>query len=218
MKCYNGVARGGQGLDFMQQPKIFIASADPSARQNLKYMLVREGYLIAGEAPDGSQALRMIRTLQPSLIILDSELQGTNALEVARIIEEDGVAPIILLASSWHRNLLARTRDFPIFAYLIKPVQESTLLPAVEAALANYQKISRLQQEISKLKETLAARKIIERAKGILMDTMGLTEAEAYRRMQRQSMDRCVPMKSIAEAIIVAHELQGGSNKAKKTD
>ncbi|PRR74646.1 putative transcriptional regulatory protein pdtaR [Moorella humiferrea] len=174
--------------------------------------------MIAGEAPDGSQALRMIRTLQPDLVILDNELQGTTPLEVARIVEEDGVAPIIFLASSWHRNLLAHTHEFPFFAYLIKPVQENTLLPAIEAALANYQKICRLQQEILKLKETLAARKIIERAKGILMDTMGLTEAEAYRRMQRQSMDRCVPMKNIAEAIIVAHELQSGSSKGKKVD
>ncbi|AKX94071.1 ANTAR domain-containing response regulator [Neomoorella thermoacetica] len=199
----------------MQQAKIFIACADPSARQNLKYMLVREGYLIAGEAPDGSQALRMIRTLQPNLVILDSDLQGTNALEVARVIDEDRVAPIILLASSWHRNLIIRTRDFPVFAYLIKPVQESTLIPAVEAALANYRRVTRLEQEISKLKETLASRKVVERAKGILMDTMGLTEAEAYRRLQRQSMDRCVPMKTIAEAIIVAHELQQGGHKAK---
>lgn len=199
----------------MQQAKIFIACADPSARQNLKYMLVREGYLIAGEAPDGSQALRMICTLQPNLVILDSDLQGTNALEVARVIDEDRVAPIILLASSWHRNLIIRTRDFPVFAYLIKPVQESTLIPAVEAALANYRRVTRLEQEISKLKETLASRKVVERAKGILMDTMGLTEAEAYRRLQRQSMDRCVPMKTIAEAIIVAHELQQGGHKAK---
>lgn len=199
----------------MQQAKIFIACADSSARQNLKYMLVREGYLIAGEAPDGSQALRMIRTLQPDLVILDSDLQGTNALEVARVIDEDRVAPIILLASSWHRNLINRTRDFPVFAYLIKPVQDNTLIPAVEAALANYRRVTRLEQEISKLKETLAARKVVERAKGILMDTMGLTEAEAYRRLQRQSMDRCVPMKTIAEAIIVAHELQQGGHKAK---
>lgn len=197
----------------MQQPRIFIASADPAARQNLKYLLVREGYLIAGEAPDGSQALRMIRTLQPDLVILDNELPGTTPLEVARIVEEDGVAPVIFLASSWHRNLMEHTHEFPFFAYLIKPVQENTLLPAIEAALTNYQKICHLQQEISRLKETLAARKVIERAKGILMDTMGLTEAEAYRRMQRQSMDRCVPMKNIAEAIIVAHELQSGGNK-----
>lgn len=199
----------------MQQAKIFIACADSSARQNLKYMLVREGYLIAGEAPDGSQALRMIRTLQPGLVILDSDLQGTSALEIARIIDEDRVAPVILLASTWRRNLIVQTRDLPVFAYLIKPVQESTLIPAVEAALANYRRVTRLEQEISKLKETLASRKVVERAKGILMDTMGLTEAEAYRRLQRQSMDRCVPMKTIAEAIIVAHELQHGGLTAK---
>lgn len=198
----------------LQQPKIFIACADPATLQNLKYMLVREGYLIAGEAPDGAMALRMIRTLQPNLVILDSDIQGTKALEVARIIEEDRVAPIILIASSWQRNLINRTKEFPIFAYLIKPVQENTLLPAVEAALSNYQRIMRLEQEIHKLKETLASRKVVEKAKGILMNTLGVTEAEAYRRMQRQSMDRCVPMKNIAEAIIVAHELQQGSKKS----
>lgn len=201
----------------MWQNRIFIASADPSSRQNLKHMLEREGYLIIGDASDGSQALRMIRTLQPGLVILDSELQGTSALEVARIIEEDRVAPIVLLATSWQRNLLNQMRELPIFAYIIKPFQENTLLPAVEAAIANYQRVCHLQEEISRLKETLAARKIIERAKGILMDAMGLTEAEAYRRIQRESMDRCLPMKRIAEAIILAHELQS-SSKSKKQE
>lgn len=192
----------------MRQPKIFLASSEQASLQSLRQVLQREGYLVAGAAQDGAQALRLIHTLQPDLVILDSELKGTSALEVARFINEEQVAPIIMLASSWHRNIISKTRDFPVFAYLIKPVQESTLLPAIEAALANYEKLARLEEEVNKLKETLAARKLIERAKGILMETLGITEAEAYRRIQRQSMDRCVPMKTIAEAIIVAHELQ----------
>ena len=197
----------------MRQPKIFLASADQASLQTLKQILQREGYAVAGVAQDGSQALRLIHTLQPDLVILDSELAGTGALEVARFINEEQVAPIIMLASSWHRNIINKTRDFPVFAYLVKPVQETTLLPAVEAALANYEKLVRLEKELNKLKETLAARKVIERAKGILMETLGLTEAEAYRRIQKQSMDKCVPMKAIAEAIIVAHELQTGQRK-----
>ncbi|MDK2820300.1 MAG: two-component system, response regulator PdtaR [Clostridia bacterium] len=192
----------------MKQPKIFVACADLAARQNLKYMLVRGGYVIAGEASDSSQALRMIRTLQPNLVLLDTDIKGTSAIEVAKIIDEDRVAPIILISSSWQRNQIIRRQNFPAFAYLIKPIQESTLFPAVEAALTNFRKVCSLEKEIDKLKETLASRKLVERAKGILMDTMGLSEAEAYRRMQRQSMDRCVPMRSIAEAIIVAHDLQ----------
>lgn len=192
----------------MRQPKIFLASSDQASLQFLKQVLQREGYLVAGAAQDGAQALRLIHTLQPDLVILDSELKGTSALEVAKFISEEQVAPIIMLTSSWHRNIISKTRDFPVFAYLIKPVQESTLLPAIEAALANYEKLARLEEEVNKLKETLAARKLIERAKGILMETLGITEAEAYRRLQRQSMDRCVPMKTIAEAIIVAYELQ----------
>ncbi|SMB99721.1 response regulator receiver and ANTAR domain protein [Thermanaeromonas toyohensis ToBE] len=197
----------------MRQPKIFLASTDQASLQTLKQILQREGYAVAGVAQDGSQALRLIHTLQPDLVILDSELAGTGALEVARFINEEQVAPIIMLASSWHRNIINKTRDFPVFAYLVKPVQETTLLPAVEAALANYEKLVRLEKELNKLKETLAARKVIERAKGILMETLGLTEAEAYRRIQKQSMDKCVPMKAIAEAIIVAHELQTGQRK-----
>ncbi|MGI9951926.1 ANTAR domain-containing protein [Moorellaceae bacterium AZ2] len=192
----------------MRQPKIFLASADQASLQSLRQVLQREGYLVAGTAQDGAQALRLIHTLHPDLVILDSELKGTSALEVARFINEEQVAPIIMLASSWHRNIISKARDFPVFAYLIKPVQENALLPAVEAALANYEKLARLEEEVNKLKETLAARKLIERAKGILMETLGITEAEAYRRIQRQSMDRCVPMKTIAEAIIVAHDLQ----------
>ncbi|GFN23533.1 ANTAR domain-containing response regulator [Thermanaeromonas sp. C210] len=192
----------------MRQPRIFLASADQTSLQSLRQVLQREGYLVAGTAQDGSQALRLIHTLHPDLVILDSELIGTGALEVARFINEKQVAPIIMLASSWHRNIISKARDFPVFAYLIKPVQENALLPAVEAALANYEKLARLEEEVNKLKETLAARKLIERAKGILMETLGITEAEAYRRIQRQSMDRCVPMKTIAEAIIVAHDLQ----------
>jgi len=180
-------------------------------------ILQREGYAVVGVARDGGQALRLIHTLQPDLVILDSELTGTGALEVARFINEEQVAPIIMLASFWHRNIINKARDFPVFAYLVKPIQETTLLPAVEAALANYEKIMRLEKELNKLKETLAARKVIERAKGILMETLGLTEAEAYRRIQKQSMDRCVPMRAIAEAIIVAHELQTGQRKKEDT-
>lgn len=197
----------------MRQPKIFLASADPASLQSLKQILQREGYAVVGVARDGSQALRLIHSLQPDLVILDSELLGTSALEVARVINEQQVAPIIMLASSWHRNIINKTRDFPVFAYLVKPVQEVSLLPAVEAALANYEKLVRLEKEVNKLKETLAARKVIERAKGILMETLGISEAEAYRRMQKQSMDKCVPMKAIAEAIIVAHELNLGQGK-----
>ncbi len=192
----------------MRQPRIFLASSDQTSLQSLRQVLQREGYLVAGTAQDGSQALRLIHTLHPDLVILDSELIGTGALEVARFINEKQVAPIIMLASSWHRNIISKARDFPVFAYLIKPVRENVLLPAVEAALANYERLARLEGEISKLKETLAARKLIERAKGILMEHLGITEAEAYRRIQRQSMDRCVPMKSVAEAIIMAYDLQ----------
>ncbi|MBE3581341.1 MAG: ANTAR domain-containing protein [Thermoanaerobacteraceae bacterium] len=192
----------------MRQPRIFLASADQTSLQSLRQVLQREGYLVAGTAQDGSQALRLIHTLHPDLVILDSELIGTGALEVARFINEKQVAPIIMLASSWHRSIISKARDFPVFAYLIKPVQENVLLPAVEAALANYERLARLEGEISKLKETLATRKLIERAKGILMEHLGITEAEAYRRIQRQSMDRCVPMKNVAEAIIMAYDLQ----------
>lgn len=194
----------------MDRSKIFLALSDTTLRKKIKQVLTKEGYQVTGEAEEGNEALRKIRLLTPDLVILESDLPGLNGLEVAKIIEEDRLAPVLLITSYWQNDLLQKVRESWVFALVSKPVQAANLVAAVESAMLNFERIVQLEQEVNKLKETLATRKLIERAKGILMETMGLTEAEAFRRIQKQSMDKCTSMKAIAEAIIMAYDLQKG--------
>ncbi|MBC7323741.1 MAG: ANTAR domain-containing protein, partial [Moorella sp. (in: Bacteria)] len=166
------------------------------------------GYWVIGEAGDGLSALKLIRSRQPDLLIIAAELPGMDGLEVARIVHEDKLAPVIVLAGAQGPGLLEKARDARVAALLLKPVEEASLLPAIEIALANYQEIIRLEKQIKELKETLETRKLVERAKGILMETLGISEAEAFRRIQKQSMNKRVSMRQVAEAIILAQSLQ----------
>lgn len=192
----------------MDRSKIFVALADAALRKRIKQILTKEGYLVTGEAEDGPLALRQIRALAPDMVITEAELPGMGGMEVAKIIAEDRLAPVLLVASSLHGDFVQRARESWVFALVSPPVQASNLIPAVESAMLNFRKIVRLEEEVDKLKETLQTRKLVEKAKGILMETLGLPEAEAFRRIQKQSMDKCTSMKAIAEAIILAHELQ----------
>ncbi|GAW92003.1 ANTAR domain-containing response regulator [Calderihabitans maritimus] len=197
----------------MYRCKIFIATNDSSLLKKLKTILTKEGYLVTGEAEEGHIALRMIRSMAPDLVILDVELPGMNGLEIAKIIEEDKLAPVILLTPNWQKDYVEKAKEHWVFAFLVKPVEESSLLPLVEVTLVNFQKMLKLEQEVNRLKETLETRKLVERAKGILMETLGLTEGQAFRRIQKQSMDKCVSMRAIAEAIILAHDISKNGKK-----
>lgn len=192
----------------MDRSKIFIALADAALRKRIKQILTKEGYLVTGEAEDGPSALRQIRALFPDVVITEAELPGIGGMEVAKIIAEDRLAPVLLVASSWQNDFIQKVRESWVFALVSRPVQASNLVPAVESAMLNFRKIVQLEEEVNKLKETLETRKLVEKAKGILMETLGLSEAEAFRRIQKQSMDKCTSMKAIAEAIILANELR----------
>lgn len=190
----------------MSEQRVVIADADPSCRRSLKALLQQAGYLIVGEADDGLSALKLIRNRQPDLIIMEDRLAIMDGEEVADIVQEEALAPIVLMTGNdrFH-NRQKITRDF---AYVIKPVSESNLFPVIDLVMRNYRKIRALEDEIVKLKETLETRKLVEKAKGILMDGMGITEAEAFKRIQKQSMNKRMSMKSVAKAIILAHELK----------
>lgn len=194
--------------------KILIASQDASLRRKLKNILTKSGYNVVGEADDGVNTLRMVRTIAPDLVILDYELHGIATIELAKIIEEDRLAPIIIISSSWERELVEKARESWIFAFLVRPINEGNLLASAEAALINYNRMLKLEEEVSKLKNTIETRKIIEKAKGLLMEHLGLSEAEAFRKIQHQSMDKCIPMKQVADAIILTYDI--GSGKKKK--
>lgn len=192
----------------MSEQRVVIADADPNCRRSLKALLQQAGYLVVGEADDGLSALKLIRNRQPDLIIMEDRLAIMDGEEVADIVQEEALAPIILMTGSDRIKFLDRHKVTRDFAYVIKPVSGSNLFPVIDLVMRNYLRIRTLEDEIVKLKETLETRKLVEKAKGILMDGMGITEAEAFKRIQKQSMNKRMSMKSVARAIILAHELK----------
>ncbi|MCR6544036.1 ANTAR domain-containing protein [Dehalobacterium formicoaceticum] len=191
---------------FGGETKIFIGAKDRALRKRIKSILQRQGYLIVGEAEDGAAALRIIRRLMPDLVILDKDLPGFSGLELTRIIKGDKIAPVILLTSSWEQPLFEKTKDSWVFAFLVKPIQEGHLLSTASFVLQAFQKMICLERQVDELKESIETRKLVERAKGFLMKKLSLSESEAYRRMQQQSMDQCLSMRKIAQAIISNYE------------
>jgi len=184
--------------------KIFIASGDNALRLALRNLLLREGYAIVGEGEDSSSALRGVRTIIPDLIILDMDLPGMGGLGTAKILDEDRIAPVLLLTSCWQRELIEKTKEFWSLSFSVKPLTEAHLLPSVETAINSFQKMRELEKEVLRLKETLETRKLVEKAKGILMQALGISEAQAFKRIQQQAMNKSLPMKKIAEAIILS--------------
>ncbi len=194
----------------MKHRRIVVADSDHNSRKTIQVMLNRAGYDIAGEAQDGLDAEQIIREVRPDLVIIDVFLPGRNGYDVARVVDNERIAAIILTSPSYEAELVEKACEVGAFSFLVKPIEEVQLLPAVALALSNFQELLRLEEAISQLRDKLETRKLIERAKGILMETMGLTEAEAYRRIQKQSMNKRISMRAVAEAIILSHELSHG--------
>ncbi|HAG11876.1 MAG TPA: response regulator [Desulfotomaculum sp.] len=192
----------------MAESRIVIVDADPALRKSIKTMLIKLGYSIVGEAGDGVSAIKLVRSRQPDLLVIGAELTGMDGLEVATIVHEDKIAPVIVLAGSHSQVLLEKAKAARVSAFLVKPVEEADLLPAVEISISNYQEIISLENKIKKMEEVLTARKLVEQAKGILMETMNISEAEAFKRIQKQSMNSRVTMRQVAEAIILTQNLR----------
>jgi two-component system, response regulator PdtaR len=183
-------------------PKVLIAEDEAIIRLDLKEMLEEEGLDVVGEVSDGESAIRLARERRPDIIIMDIKMPGLDGLAAAeRIVDEDLGAVLILTAFS-QRDLVARAAEAGAMGYLVKPFQKSDLIPAIDVALARHAELSAVKKEASTLAEQLEARKVIDRAKGKLMDSEGLTEAEAFRRIQKIAMDERRSMRSVAEGLI----------------
>lgn len=191
----------------MGDVRVVIADSDLQNRKTLKAILSQAGHLVVGEAEDGLTALKLIRARQPELVILDARMAVMDGAELAYIIQEDGLAPTILMTTGDQVSLGNASGVKQNFAYIIKPVTERSLLPMIDLVIQNTQRIRNLEQEVAKLKDVIETRKLLEKAKGIIMDTYKLSEAEAFKRIQKQSMNKRVTMKSVAKAIILAHEI-----------
>jgi len=173
---------------------------------DLKEMLTNLGYLVIGEVGDGRSAVNLARELRPDLVIMDIKMPDMDGIEAARILTEEEIAPVIFLTAYSQRELVEQAKEAGVVAYLVKPFRESDLVPAIEVALARFAEFKAMREEVKELQDALETRKLVERAKGILMDTQGLSEAEAFRRIQKMSMNTRKPMKEVAEAIILAYQ------------
>lgn len=190
----------------MERKRILIADDESLIRMDLQEMLRNLGYLVVGEAGDGITALKLARELKPDLVIMDIRMPGMDGIDAAKTLTEEKIAPVVLLTAYSQKELVDRAKEAGVVGYLVKPFKESDLTPAIEIALARFNEFKQMTQEVDDLQHALETRKLVDRAKGILMDTKGLTESEAFRAIQKMSMDNRRPMKAVAEAIIMAHE------------
>lgn len=192
----------------MASARIVIADDESIIRMDLKEQLSGLGYQVIGEASDGRSAIDLAKLLRPDLVIMDIKMpNGTEGIEAARELTAEKVAPVLLLTAYADQQLVAAAREAGVISYLVKPYRETELLPAIEVALSRFQEFRLLEQENTDLKDAIETRKIVERAKGVLMDTHGLKEAEAFQRIRKASMDSRKPMRQIAEAILLTHNM-----------
>jgi response regulator NasT len=191
----------------VERTRIIIADDESLIRMDLREMLTNLGYLVVGEVGDGRSAVNLARELRPDIVVMDIKMPDMDGIEAARILTEERVAPVLLLSAYSQQELVTRAREAGVAGYLVKPFRESDLTPAIEVALSRFSEFRALEREMGDLRETLETRKVVERAKGILMDTQGLNESEAFRRIQKMSMNNRKPMKAVAEAIILAHQV-----------
>jgi two-component system, response regulator PdtaR len=181
--------------------RIVIADADAGYRKKIKEILVQAGYLITGEAGDSRSALKVIFRTEPDLVIMDPKLPGAHGMGIIKIIEEHRAAPVILLTDSHEQALPEEAKDYWVSGCLAKPVSDVQLINAVEIAIYNFNKYIKLMEENKRLKKALEERKLIEKAKGLVMEAKGLSEGEAYKYLQKISMDSCIPIAVVANRI-----------------
>lgn len=191
-----------------QQLRLVIADDESLIRMNLKETLVGLGYLVVGEAGDGVSVVNLARELRPDLVIMDIKMPKLDGIQAAKMLTEDKIAPVLLLTAYSDRELVDRAREAGVVNYIVKPFRDAELLPAIEIAMARYAEFQEIDKKINDLEETLETRKLVERAKGVLMDTQGLKEQEAFRRIQQLSMNTRKSMREIAQAILLTAQMK----------
>lgn len=181
--------------------KVLIAEDETIIRMDLREMLEEEGYDVV-EAGDGEQALRLAREASPDLIILDIKMPKIDGLAAARAISEERIAPVLILTAYSQRDLVAEAADAGAMGYLVKPFAKTDLMPAIEIAKGRYQQLAALADEVGDLTERLEARKVVDRAKGTLIDRYGMAEADAFRFIQTAAMQQRLSMREVAERVL----------------
>lgn len=182
--------------------RIVIAEDEAIIRLDLKESLIEEGYDVVGETGRGDEVVQLVRDLEPDVAILDIKMPGMDGIEAGRLINAERLAAVLLLTAFSQRDLIQQASEAGVLAYLVKPFQRSELVPAVELALARFRELKAIEGEAAALQERLETRKLVDRAKGKLMDEQGLTEGEAYQHLQQNAMEHRSTMRAVAEEIL----------------
>ncbi|MBV9174928.1 MAG: response regulator [Chloroflexi bacterium] len=190
----------------MAGTRLLIAEDEVISRMDLREMLENLGYTVVGEAGDGVAAVNLARALQPDLVLMDIKMPDLDGIAAAQALAQEHMTPVLLLTAYSDREFVDRAVDAGVMGYLVKPFAEAQLKPAIEVALERWREVRQIREDLAQTQETLETRKVVERAKGVLMDTQSLKEAEAFRRIQRLSMNSRKSMREVAEAILLAHE------------
>jgi AmiR/NasT family two-component response regulator len=182
--------------------RILVAEDETIIRLDLKDTLERAGFEVCAEARDGEEAVELARAENPDLAVLDVKMPRIDGIEAARRILAERPIPIVMLTAYGQDELVARAVEAGVFGYLVKPFRETDLLPAIQTARARHAELEALRDEAESLADALATRKVVERAKGLLMEQEGLSERDAFTRLQRASQVSGRPMRVVAEALI----------------
>jgi len=182
--------------------RVLVAEDEALIRLDLVELLTEEGYEVVGQAGDGEAAVKMARELEPDLVVMDVKMPIMTGIEAAEIISDERIAPVVMLTAFSQRDLVEQAREAGAMAYVVKPFDASDVVPAIEMALARFAELRAVEDEAADLAERLESRKLIDQAKGLLQDSFGMTEAEAFRWIQKQAMDMRKSMRDVAEGVI----------------
>ena len=188
--------------DVQARPRVLVAEDEALIRLDLVELLTDEGYEVVGQAGDGEAAVELARELEPDLVVMDVKMPKMDGITAAEKIAEERIAPVVMLTAFSQRDLVERAREAGAMAYVVKPFDASDVVPAIEIAIGRFQEIRALDNEVADLEERLASRKAVDQAKGLLQEGLGLSEAEAFRWIQKTAMDLRISMREVAEKVI----------------
>lgn len=182
--------------------RVLLAEDEALIRLDLAEMLADAGYEVVGQASNGEEAVSLTESLRPDLVIMDVKMPVMDGLTAAETIGEQRICPVIMLTAFSQKELVERARDAGVMAYIVKPFTVSDVTPAIEVATSRWAEVKALESEVADLGERLETRKAVEKAKGVLMKKLKITEAEAFRWIQKTAMDRRLGMREVADAVV----------------
>lgn len=184
--------------------RVVIGDDESIIRMDLAEMLEDAGHQVVGEAADGVEALALVRRENPDIVILDIKMPRLDGIHAARMIAHEQLAPVLLLTAYSQKDIIDKATDSGVLGYLVKPVSPTNLFPAIEVAIAQFKRQQEMNKQLDQMNEEIETRKVVERAKGLLMELYHIPEEEAYRRLQQYSMKKRISLKSVAETVITS--------------